>query len=667
MAKAKPLPSPPLDPACIPWLLAVALATAGPHAPHQPMWLIALSALLIAWRGVLWRRHAVLPPRLALAVVMTIGVLAIGFHYRTLFGRDAGVALLVLLMAGKPLEARARRDALVIVMLGYFLLLTHYFYSQSIATGAWLLAALTLTTATLIRLHGAATWRELLRLAASLLLQAAPLMLALFILFPRVQGPLWGLPRDAHAGLTGLSEQMAPGTLSRLILSGSIAFRVRFDGATPPPAELYWRGPVLEDFDGQSWSRAPFGSRSTAPLPKLEQGTKKYRYETTLEAHNQRWLLALDLPFARPPDSQFSSRLETLSREPVRQRARFGFASAIDARANLEEAAATLRQALNLPSGRNPKSLALGETWQRKYAGDVRQISAAALHFFREESFYYTLNPPLTGAQAVDDFLFNTRRGFCEHYASAYVVLMRAAGVPARVVTGYQGGEVNPVDKFLTVRQSDAHAWAEIWLAGEGWQRVDPTAAVSPARIERGIEAALPVGEALPALFRVDIDWLRTLRFRWEAVNNAWHQWVLGYNPDKQRETLNRLGLADPDWRKLTALLAMLCGVVLLALTGWMLYRRPRPDSEQRAWARFCAALARQGIVRADWEGPQVLAARTGREKPHLAALAQNGADAYARLRYGDTDAAGKAKALNELEDCTRRLARQPAPQRRSP
>ena len=641
-----------------------------PHAPHQPVWLLALAFATLIWRGVCWLRGPALPPRWLLLAVMLLGVVAIGLQYRTLFGRDAGVALLILLMAGKPLEAKARRDALVIVMLGYFLLLTHYFYSQSIATGAWLLATLTLLTATLIRLHGGphpwrAPLREPLRLAATLLAQAVPLMLLLFLLFPRVQGPLWGLPRDAYAGLTGLSESMAPGSLNSLIQSGNIAFRVRFSGALPTPSERYWRGPVLENYDGRTWTRAPFSVRSAAPAARPAAGRAIYRYESTLEAHNQRWLLALDLPVELPPESVLSSRFEALSREPLRSRARFSLTSSTDALINREETPAALKQALTLPADYNPRSRALAEQWQAQYA-DPQAISAAALRLFRQEPFFYTLNPPLTDTHAVDDFLFTTRRGFCEHYAGAYVVLMRAAGVPARVVTGYQGGEINPIDNFLTVRQSDAHAWAEIWLPDRGWTRVDPTAAVSPARIERGIEAALPMSEALPTRIGLDADWLRTLRFRWEATNNAWNQWVLGYNPERQREALSRLGLGDPDWRTLTAALAMLCGATLLSLSAWMVYRRPRQPPEQRAWQRFCAVLARHGVTRAPWEGAQTLAERTASEQPRLAALTARAARAYANLRYGALDAQGKENALNELDECTRTLARQPMPTRRT-
>jgi hypothetical protein len=229
---------------------------------------------------------------------------------------------------------------------------------------------------------------------------------------------------------------------------------------------------------------------------------------------------------------------------------------------------------------------------------------------------------------------------------------MRAAGVPARVVAGYQGGEVNPVDGYLVVRQSDAHAWAEIWLAGEGWRRVDPTAAVAPSRIEQGIVAALPAGEPLPGIIRLDADWLRDLRNRWEAANNTWNQWVLGYNPQRQREVLARLGLHDPDWRSMAASLAVLCGLSLLLIGLWTLPRRRAADPVQRAWQRYCARLSQLGVRRATWEGPLDFAQRVEREKPELAALTHDAADCYAQLRYGH----GDGEKLRRLQQCLQRL-----------
>ncbi len=650
----------PLDGGAIPWLLAVALATALPHFAQLPAWQSGMALGALAWRAWLWRRHAPLPRRWLPMTLVVAGVVAIGWYYRTLFGRDAGVALIVFFMAIKPLEMRTRRDAIALVMLGFFLLLTHYFYSQSIPTGLWLLAATLLLVAALIRVHGGAQPPFVIaRYAAVLLAQALPFMLILFVLFPRVSAPLWGLPQDAYAGVTGLSDRMSPGSLSQLIQSGAIAFRVEFAGAAPPRPSLYWRGPVFDSYDGQTWRTSPGNARPAVPAAQIEARGPLYRYLTTLEAHNQRWLLALDLPTERPADSILTRSFETLARTPVRQRARFAFVSTPAYVARRDESAALLRQSLALPPELNPRSRELAASLRARFAS-AREISAAALRLFAEQDFVYTLRPPLLGANAVDDFLFSTRRGFCEHYASAYVVLMRAAGVPARVVAGYQGGEINPVDGTLVVRQSDAHAWAEIWTATDGWVRVDPTAAVAPSRIERGIDAALPAGEPLPALVRLDSDWLRALRNRWEAANNRWNQWVLGYNPQRQSELLSglsRSGAGKPDWRTLTVALAALCALALVVVSLTTLRRRDGATPAQRAWHRFCARLARVGPARHDWEGPYAFAERVAREAPQYAALTRAAAAAYVQLQYAQPDGP-RGPALQQLKECTRRLPR---------
>ena len=655
--KSKPAkPQVALEYGAIPWLLAVAMATAAPHVIHLPLWLSLLGGSVLLWRLGLWHRNARLPSRWLLALLVFVGVAGIGWQFHTLIGKEAGVALLFFFMALKPMEMRTRRDAMALVMLGFFLLLTHYFYSQSIPTGLWLLASTTLLTATLIRVHGGAQpLSAIVRYAGLLLAQATPFMLIIFLLFPRISGPLWGLPKDAHSGLSGLSEQMSPGSLNSLIQSGAIAFRVQFSGEVPEKSDLYWRGPVFDDYDGQTWRARVRDPLRPGRAPVIEAGDRKVSYVTTLEAHNQRWLLALDLPLVLPDDSglspTLSPTLETLAREPVLGRARFALTSSLDFVANRQETPAMLQQALRLPPGLNPRSRELAEAWQEKFK-TPELISGAALLFFRQEAFFYTLRPPLLGQNAVDDFLFGTRRGFCEHFASAYVVLMRAAGVPARVVAGYQGGELNPVDGYLTVRQSDAHAWAEIWLADKGWVRVDPTAAVAPSRIEVGIEAALPAGDPLPALVRIDSELLRDLRNRWDAANNTWNQWVLGYNPQRQLEVLSRLGLSEPDWRSMTAALATLCGIALLLVTWWTLHQRPTTPPAQRAWQRFCKRLARLGVVRAAWEGPLDFALRVARERPELGALTREAASHFADLHYGS----GKAEQLQKLKECTRRL-----------
>jgi transglutaminase-like putative cysteine protease len=660
MAKQKTETLVPLEHRAILWLLAVALATAGPHANHLPVWLSALVGTLLLWRTWLWFKHAPLPRRVPLSLLVAASVAGIGWEFHTLLGRDAGVALLVLFMALKPMEMRSRRDALVVVMLGYFLLLTHYFYAQNIPTGLWLPAATTLLTATLIRLYGGAqSTSAIARYAGLLLLQALPFMLILYLLFPRISGPLWGLPQDAHSGLSGLSEKMAPGSLSNLIQSSAIAFRVKFAGDLPEKAKLYWRGPTFDEYDGLTWRARELSATARLTLPVIEATGENLDYTSTIEAHNQRWLLALDAPINLPTDSELAPTLEVLAKAPLRSRTRFAFTSAVAFRANRFETSTVLQHALHLPTGINPRARELAARWKGKFSSP-EEITEAALALFRTQNFFYTLRPPLLGQDAMDQFLFISRRGFCEHYASAFVFLMRAAGVPARVVTGYQGGELNPVDGFLTVRQSDAHAWAEIWLSGKGWVRVDPTAAVAPSRIEQGITAALPSGEALPMLSRIDIDWLRDMRNRWEALNNGWNQWVLGYNPERQRELMSRLGVKEADWRSMTAALAGLCGAALLIISLWTLYQRNSADPAKRAWQRYCAAIKRCGITRSEWEGPCDFAVRVAHEREDLAALTNEAAHLYADLRYGQ----GGKEQLRRLHECTRRL---PARWRRKP
>ena len=632
-----------------PWLFAAALATTAPHALHQPAWLTAFAGLLFAWGAWLWWRNERLPGRWPLALLVALACGGILLEFRTLFGRDAGVAMLVVFMAMKLLELRSRRDATVVVTLAYFLLLTHYFYSQEIPTGLWLLAAMTIVTAALVRVHGGTASAPLptLRLAATLMLQAVPFMLALFVLFPRINGPLWGLPQDAHAGRSGLSEQMTPGTISDLALSGEVALRARFDGPVPPRDKLYWRGPVLENTDGTSWRPQP----GRGPAPQLEAISPPLPYETTIEPHNQRWLLALDAPVSLPADSGLFSTLTATAREPLTQRRRYALSAALDYRHNVDESVAVLRRNLLLPPGYHPQARALAQSWQEADP-DPERLVKRALALFNEEPFVYTLSPPLLGQQPVDEFLFGTRRGFCEHYAAAFVVLMRAAGVPARVVTGYQGGETNPVDGFVVVRQSDAHAWAEVWLAGRGWVRVDPTAAVSPARIESGIAGALPEGSALPAVIQIRADWLRTLRFRWEALENSWNQHVLGYNPERQRAFLSRLGMTRPDWQSMGTALAVVCGTLLLALAAWSIHHRAPADEPMRLWRKALRRLAARQVHCAPWEPPFAIVRRLQQEAPDLAPAFAEVARAYLLARYGGS--------TDELKNLRAALARLP-------
>lgn len=638
-----------------PWLFAAAAVTTAPHALHQPLWLTALSGLCLLWAVGLWWRDERLPGRWLLVGLVVLGCLGIFLEYRTLFGREAGVAALVMLTAMKLLEIRSQRDAMVLLVLGYFLLLTHYFHSQDIPTGLWLLFALWLVTASLIRLQAASMpIQDNLRQAGFLVIQALPLMLVLYLLFPRVNGPLWGLPKDAFSGKTGLSDSMSPGSIANLVQSGEIAFRVKFSGSPPPKQQLYWRGPVLERFDGTTWRPAP----NAAGVARVDFDGPGIEYEMTLEAHGQRWLLALDAPVHLPTGITLDSRLTAVQVRPVETRQRASFKSATAYRYNVVENPIILAENLRLPRGSNPQTQALATRWRSMHPQPEAVVNAALRHF-REEAFYYTLQPPLLGPQGVDDFLFRSRRGFCEHYAAAFVVLMRHAGIPARVVGGYQGGEINPRDGFLVVRQSDAHAWAEVWLENRGWVRVDPTAAVAPERIEQGVASALPFADPLPAFIREHGHWLRDLRHRWEALNNAWNQHVLGYDARRQQELLKRLGLPNPDWRTLAIALGVIGGLILLLMILWSLRQRDTTAPECRQWQR---ALRKLRVQLQPGETPAALLERLQREQPEAARALTPVAHHFQLAHY----APNPAEHLPALRRSVQRL-RRPRHSRHSP
>lgn len=618
--------------------LTAALAMAGaPHTLRVPLWTSVLFALAALWRGAAALGRATLPAGLTRAVLggaLTLGVYA---SYGTLLGRGPGIALLVGFGGLKLLEARSRRDGFVAVLVACFLALGSVLFSQTIATGAYLTACLLVSTTALVALAVPAEAlppRRQLALAATLLAQALPVALALFVLFPRLPGPLWSLPRDAQAASSGLGETMSPGQITRLGLSDEIAFRTRFAAAPPPPAERYWRGPVLWASDGRTWRAGEAGG---LPPPPITAETPSLEYTVTLEPHGRRWLFVLDAPVAAPRGAALAPDYQVLASAPVRQRTRYDAASATRYRMGpLDDG--QRRDTLALPEGHHPRARALAGAW-RAAGLDAAALVQRALRHFREEPFAYTLYPPAMPGDPVDEFLFEARRGFCEHYAAAFTVLMRAAGVPARVVTGYQGGKVNPLDGFLVVRQRDAHAWAEVWIDERGWVRVDPTAAVAPSRVERGLEAAIPTAAAPFAGFALDEDsglgrLVRGVRDGWDAAGNWWNQWVLGFEGKRQREVLARIGIDPSDWRRLGVGVLVLVGVPLLVL-AWLLHRRrPMPDPARRLYERFCRRLAHLGIARRPAEAPLAYARRASAALPgHAAAIAEV-TDAYTRARY---------------------------------
>ncbi|OGA16025.1 MAG: hypothetical protein A3H32_13795 [Betaproteobacteria bacterium RIFCSPLOWO2_02_FULL_63_19] len=637
-----PTTLPPLNLAVL--LAGLALA-ALPHVLHLPLWASATAAILFLWRLAISWKGLPLPSKFVTVTATIAAIAGDILTYRTIFGRDAGVTLLVLLLALKLMELRSQREIYVVTFLSYFLALTNFFYSQTIPTAVLMLFTVYVVTAGLIGFN-APTCRpvENLRTAGALFLQAGPVMLLLFFLFPRVDGPFWGMPQDAFAGVTGLSDTMSPGSISRLSQSDAIAFRVKFDDKPPPRPRLYWRGPVFWEFDGVTWR--PGG------LPLLQRGVKfesldaPVDYEITLEPHNRRWMFALDLPGRLPPRTRISIDYVLLSVRPIRTRMRYQLRSYPSYRATAGADPEDIRLALSYPRGFNPRAQRLAREWRRTLGND-EAILLQAIDFLRTGRYGYTLQPPLLGANSVDEFLFDTKEGFCEHFSSGFVFLMRAAGVPARIVTGYQGGEMNPVDGYMVVRQADAHAWAEVWLGNRGWVRVDPTAVAIPLRVNAGIAAAAP--QSAPLLMRTRLNWLRTLRDNWDALGNKWNQWVLGYNPDRQREMMSWFGVRSPSWQSLAMALFWSVGSVIGIVALWLFARYRTADPTQRVWLAFCRKLGRAGVVRSKSEGPLAFGARAAARLPERADAVHAIAGLYVELRYGKDADKGSVARLRSL------------------
>ncbi len=625
-------------------IVASILLVSAPHAEFLPLWVSTLCAIMLGWRFYLAWSNNPLPPRWLLLAITVASVAGILINFRTLFGREAGVALLILLSSLKLLELRSARDATVLVYLASFIIITNFFNSQSIATALYMLATLLLIMATWVHMHtGTLALKPRLRIAGVLLLQAIPLTLLLFVLFPRVQGPLWGLPQDAYAS-SGLDDKMAPGSMSKLSLSDAVAFRVTFSGAPPLREQMYWRGPVLWEFDGRTWTR---GQGIRTRQPQLDDLASPVDYTVTLEPNNKPWLFTLEMPTRLSIPATLTYDFQVLNKAPINARMRYDAHSQLGYRANVEETPYQLQRALTLPDNLNPRARKLAAEWRASQPGDDALMNTA-LRYFNRENFVYTLEPPLLGVNSVDDFLFESRKGFCEHYASSFVFLMRAAGIPARVVTGYQGGEFSELGGYTIVRQSDAHAWAEVWLKERGWVRVDPTAAISPARVQGGLNAALPDNAALPFLARTQSPLLLRLRLNLDALTNQWNQWVLGYNSERQFAFLSRLGMEDISWQKMA--INLLIGVALLVgifafLMLRHLYRRST-DTAQLLYLRFCRKLARAGSVRAAHEGPQDFAARAAAGHPQQAAAIHGITARYLALRYENQPDTADLRAL---------------------
>jgi len=624
------------------WLSAGFCLAVLPHTLHIPVWVSVLFFILLAIRLLRPRQNdkggfgSSFLFKLVLGGTIFTGVFV---QYGTLVGRDAGVALLVLLGGMKLLEIKAERDYYISTYIAFLLILTNFFYTQTLPVSAYMGFTLVVLIGSLISFNDRDNSLQLqgrLQAAGRLFVHALPLMLIMFLLFPRVSGPLWGLPKDALSGITGIDDEMSPGSISQLILSDEVAFRVAFDGRIPEKSQLYWRGPVLWYTDGYKW----VPDRPRRSTPRVITNTEAVTYTVTLEPTDKNWLYALELPAEAAEDSRLSHDLQFRTRRSVTIRTRYE-ASSYPGAVLLSDDPEELNNAQQLPGNYHPRAVALAQSWRAQGLGDS-EIVQLAMRYFNEEEFYYTLTPPLLLNDTVDDFLFTTRQGFCEHYAAAFTVLMRAAGIPTRVVTGYQGGTINPVGNYLIVYQRDAHAWTEVWLGGErGWVRVDPTSAVSPSRVTEGIQSAIP-----QSLLNVPLGLYNNAIARniWErvnntfdAINNRWNQWVLGYDRNRQRLLLDRFGLGDLDREELMVGLIIVV-VICLTIIAFGLFRQARTTHDKaRFWYdKFRKRLARTGIRLYPHEGPTDLANRAARLRADLAVAIHRITDSYIGVRYGN-------------------------------
>ena len=577
-----------------------------PQVARLPLWCTLLVATLVLWRAWLALKARALPSRWWLLALLLLTLAATYATHKTLLGREAGVTLIVVLLALKTLELRARRDAFVVFFLGFFTLLTNFLDSQSLLTAAAMLLGLLGLLTALVNANMPVGKPPLLlaaRSAGSMALLGAPIMLVLFLLFPRL-APLWGLPADAASARSGLSATMQVGNIAQLALDDSIAMRIRFDAATPPSAALYFRGPVLSDFDGREWR--PLRRQLPVPLrltSELQVAGTPVDYQVTLEPNQQPWLMLLDATPAAPQVPGFTAHqnadLQWLTDRPVTKLLRYRAQSFPDFRHGPRQPVAGLQTYLALPPAFNPRTRQLGEQLRREARGDdAAALLQTVLERLRNGGYRYTLEPGLFGQHSADEFWFDRKQGFCEHIAASFVILMRAAGVPARVVTGYQGGELNALDGFFVVRQSDAHAWAEVWMNGRGWVRVDPTAAVAPGRVgtlqrlqaQRGAIANAMLGRFSPGL-------VLRLRATWDAVNNRWNQWVLNYSQERQFDLLRAIGFSSPAWEDLSYLLIGIVVAASLAGAAWTRLERQRSDPWLRLLARARLHLQGSGLA----------------------------------------------------------------------
>ena len=636
------------------WMLAAQIAVIAPHVPRLPVWVTSICVGCCFWRVMVYQGRWSYPGRWAKVVFVVAGLIGLGVGYKgRVYGLEPAVALLVIAFVFKLLEMQHKRDAYIVILLGYFVAITEFLFFQSIPYAFYMLFAVVLITAALIGLNQTQSHLQplkTLKLAATLMVQSIPMMLVLFILFPRI-APLWTVPLESQAAKSGVTDRMSPGDIASLSLSPELAFKASFSGAIPAPGQLYWRGLVLENYDGKTWTRRAnltdsiWRNKQSKPVwaKDIERLGSTQSYSIILEPTRQNWLFSLataDLPANADIAMLDDYTLAYVHRRGVTAKFKYAVTSDLQYRLETELSDEVRQRNTSLPSDSNPRTRALVNAIWALASNDADYVNRV-LSYFADEKFAYTLQPPKLGDDDIDEFLFDSQRGFCEHYAGSFVFMMRAAGVPARVVLGYQGGEYNARANYIAVHQFDAHSWTEVWYEGRGWVRVDPTQMVSPERIQRGLESAVAdedtflANSPLSWLKYRQLLWLQELRQQLGAIGHYWDNWVVGYNARSQLVFLSKY-LEKVDASRLGMLMLTVFFGLLGIVALFVLRTRNKRvlTGVDQQYLRFCQLLSKQGLVRYHGEGPRDYSRRISRERPDLALVIQRVTQEFIRLNY---------------------------------
>ena len=627
------------------WIIISLFALLAPHAGRIPVWILLIYLFAAAWRIQVYRGQWSFPGRWVKVAMIVSGFAGIYFSFGSLIGLEPTVALLLTAFALKLIELVSRKDAYVLIFLGYFVCITEFLFTQDLLIVLYSLLNVIIITTALVALHQPGEHqfnRGTIRLAGTMVLQAMPLMLVLFFLFPRI-GPLWTVPVKSHTAKTGMSDFMKPGDISNLSQSADVAFRVQFAGSIPDRSQLYWRGLVFSKLEQGAWTSlghwdVPIAERRQQAV---ETSGASLDYSVIMEPTQQSWLFSLRYATPDRPGILAAPDFRLFSLAIVEAEFQYAVSSWPEAVLDLELSAWRRKVEVRLPGSDNPRLRELAASLRAASDSDQDYIDDVLDHF-NTQPFVYTLKPPLLpDDDAMDVFMFDTRRGFCEHYAYAFTVMMRAAGIPARVVAGYQGGEVNPVNKTVIVHQFDAHAWAEVWLPGEGWVRVDPTAAVAPQRIEMGLEEAVAAegtflaDSPLSPLRYRSVAWINQLRLRYDALTYRWQSWVVGFDGQVQFKLLRDVFGEVSAGRFAAALIGTWALVLLPVAISLLRKRDTKPQRPlDKLYLQLCERLEKLGYPRMTGESAVHYAERVSQQCPEWADELQRLSTAYTNLAY---------------------------------